>query len=508
MGKQILGAVAAGHEITAAAMQQILLEGGNAFDAVIAGAMAACVAEPVLASPGGGGFLMARSGETGKLTLYDFFAQTPRSKRPVDEIEFFPIIANFGTATQEFHIGAGSTATPGFAQGITTIHQDLGRLPLNKIAEPAIRAARQGITVTDFQAYLATIISPILTTKRCAREVFAPDGPLLKGGEIMHNPGLGDTFEALAQEGARLFTEGDVGQSIIRQSREDGGHLSQGDLTGYCVEQRQPLMRRYRNINVALNPPPSMGGTLISLALAIMEGLNPAEQILDPVHITESLHQCDMARRNASHCFETLNSETTLQTCLEKARQHPQAYRGTTHVSAVDSSGNLASLTLSNGEGNGTMLGKYGFMLNNMLGEEDLNPDGFQLWPEGQRMASMMAPSLLLGQDETMTALGSGGSNRIRSAVFQVTSRLAAGEQLQDAINAPRIHAEHGHLDIECGLDVQTLDHLKEMFPDHRIWDEQNMFFGGVHAVGCNSSGRFFATGDSRRAGIGHIAQI
>ena len=87
-------------------------------------------------------------------------------------------------------------------------------------------AARQGVRVSDFQAYLATIISPILTTKPSARALFAPGGALRKGGDMMVNAGLGDTFEALAREGARLFTEGEIGQAIIGQSAEGGGHLT------------------------------------------------------------------------------------------------------------------------------------------------------------------------------------------------------------------------------------------------------------------------------------------
>lgn len=502
MGNRNLGAVAAGHEITAAAMQEILIEGGNAFDAVLAGAMAACVAEPVLASPGGGGFLMARTGADGVVSLYDFFAHTPKRKQPAAETEFFPIIANFGTTTQEFHIGAGATATPGFAQGITDIHTRLGRLPLARIAEPAVRAARAGVKVSDFQAYLATIISPILITKPCARAVFAPGGTLQKGGDEMRNPGLADTFEALAREGARLFTEGEIGQAILRQSREEGGHLTAEDLGAYQVQHRKPLMRRFGRFDVALNPPPSMGGTLIGLAMATLEGLNPETASLHPAEMAEALHQCDRARRRGADCL----ADATLQACLEAARRHPQAQRGTTHVSAADREGNLAALTLSNGEGNGVMLGTHGFMLNNMLGEEDLNPGGFHKWDEDRRLASMMAPSLLLGREGDMIALGSGGSNRIRSAVFQVTARLAAGQNLDEAIAAPRFHAEHGHLDIEPGLADDVLASLKALFPDHRIWERENMFFGGVHSAGRNANGAFVARGDARRAGVGLLA--
>ena len=155
------GAVAAGHGVTAAAAEEILAEGGNAFDAAIAALWTACVAEPVFASPGGGGFLMARPA-AGKLTLYDFFVDTPLNKRPEDDIEFAEILADFGTATQGFHIGAGAAATPGFVPGLFAVHAAHGRIPMKRLVEPAIRAAREGVTVTAFQAFLFKVVSPIL----------------------------------------------------------------------------------------------------------------------------------------------------------------------------------------------------------------------------------------------------------------------------------------------------------------------------------------------------------
>ena len=136
--------VAAGHELTAAAAAEILQDGGNAFDACVAGLFMTFVAEAVFASPGGGGFLMARRAGSDKITLFDFFAETPRKRRPASEIDFYPIYADFGPAKQEFHIGAGSSATPGMVPGLFAMHQELCRLPMKRLVEPAVRAARAG----------------------------------------------------------------------------------------------------------------------------------------------------------------------------------------------------------------------------------------------------------------------------------------------------------------------------------------------------------------------------
>src|SRR5262249_20066293 len=121
------------------------------------------------------------------------------------------------------------------------------------------------------------------------------------------------------------------------------------------------------------------------------------------------------------------------------------AHRGTTHVSVIDRDGNAAAASLSNGEGNGSIVGSFGFMLNNMLGEEDLAPDGLGSWRDGVRLSSMMAPTIILQPDGAVIALGTGGSNRIRTAILQVAVNLLDhGMSLEDAVQAPRLHVEKG----------------------------------------------------------------
>ncbi|MCB1863649.1 MAG: gamma-glutamyltransferase, partial [Gammaproteobacteria bacterium] len=155
------GVVAAGHEVTASAAAEVLKAGGNAFDAALAALFASCVAEPVLASLGGGGFLLAERCDARKL-LYDFFAQTPFRKRSPEETDFYPIIADFGTVQQEFHIGMGSIATPGVVKGLFAIHRELCSMPLQVIIQPACEAARSGVAVNNLQRYISKLVSPIL----------------------------------------------------------------------------------------------------------------------------------------------------------------------------------------------------------------------------------------------------------------------------------------------------------------------------------------------------------
>jgi gamma-glutamyltranspeptidase / glutathione hydrolase len=180
--------------------------------------------------------------------------------------------------------------------------------------------------------------------------------------------------------------------------------------------------------------------------------------------------------------------------------------RGTTHVSVIDAAGNAASLTVSNGEGNGRLAPGCGFMLNNMLGETDLNPAGFHRWAPGARLGSMMTPGIATRPDGTVIAFGSGGSNRIRTAILQaLLNRCGRGMRLAEAIEAPRLHVERGHLDFEDLIGEPVRAELCAAFRDHLAWPEANLYFGGVHAAERTAKGDFEAAGDPRRGGASLI---
>ncbi|HEU4476700.1 MAG TPA: gamma-glutamyltransferase, partial [Methyloceanibacter sp.] len=288
--------VAAGHELTVQAAAEMLEEGGNAFDAALAGMFVTFIAEAVFASPGGGGFLMARRAGRDACDLFDFFAETPRERRAEGEVEFFPIYADFGPAKQEFHIGLGSAATPGVVPGIFAIHEVLGSLPMKRLVEPAVRAARRGFPLTAFQAYLFTVIAPILTASEGVANIFAPGGKLMQAGDTFRNEDLGETLEWLAEDGARLFLDGEVGKAIVAQSESQGGHLTYDDLEHYRVELREPLYWRHKDAQVALNPPPAASGALIAFGLAYLEALAERGGTIDALALRRAMEATNAAR--------------------------------------------------------------------------------------------------------------------------------------------------------------------------------------------------------------------
>jgi gamma-glutamyltranspeptidase/glutathione hydrolase len=175
-----------------------------------------------------------------------------------------------------------------------------------------------------------------------------------------------------------------------------------------------------------------------------------------------------------------------------------RASGGTTHVSVSDAEGNVATMTSSNGEGSGWVIPGTGVIANNMMGEDDLHPAGFHTAPAGERVASMMAPSVVVDADgASALVLGSGGSKRIRTALLQVLAgAIDQGRPLLDAIEAPRLHWDGERLHAEPGWSDAALDALDARWDVVR-WEQRDLYFGGVHAV--VPAGE--AAGDPRRGG-------
>ncbi|MBU6230141.1 MAG: gamma-glutamyltransferase [Cyanobacteria bacterium REEB459] len=510
------GAVAAGHVLTAEAGAAMLRQGGNAFDAAIAAAFTACVTESVLTSLGGGGFLLAHTA-AGHNVLFDFFCQTPESNPPPSQLDFFPIQANFGDTTQEFHVGLGSMAVPGSVAGYIDIHRQLGRLPLKTILAPARHWATRGITVGSFQAYCFEILSPILTASAAAQAIYVPGGKLLGPGDRLYLGAFADFLEALAQEGSDLFYQGDLAHRIATDCERQGGYLRLADLQSYRMIAREPLAVPYRGGLLLTNPPPSSGGTLIAFALKLLaDALVPNLEHGSPGHVAtlvEVMRLTNLARQDGydSHLYQPGIADQFLspahshpyQQQLKTALQGVNKWGSTTHISAIDTEGNAVSLTTSNGEGSSYVIPGTAIMVNNMLGEEDLNPRGFHQWQPNQRISSMMAPTIVLHQGKPSLVLGSGGSNRIRTAILQVVSNvLDFGFDLDRAVHAPRLHWERGALHLEAGYDRPSLQAQGiGTAEDCTWWQASNMFFGGVHAVAVGADGSFTGVGDRRRNG-------
>ncbi len=517
--KKCLGAVSAGHSETAKSASDVLKDGGNAFDAVVAAHLTACVVEPVLASFAGGGFLMAETGD-GEQTLYDFFVQTPLSIKKREELDFFPISADFGTTLQEFHIGVGSVATPGTVKGLFEIHNDLCSMPFSRLAEQAVALARDGIKMNTFQAGVLDVVSPIYMSNREARDIFGSfkeSSELIQEGETLKQPLLGDFIEQLVRDDEAFFYKGEIAKKVTELCNAKGGHLTTDDFSRYEAIKRKPLQISYRDAAVAINPPPSSGGILIAFALKLMETMdrNSLEfGSVDYLHLLSQVQELTNKARVETR-IDSLDSsenegilhEPYVEMYRKQVKDRMHSSRGTTQISVIDGMGNTASLTTSNGSGSGVMIPGTGVMLNNMLGEEDLNPGGFYSWTPDKRISSMMAPVIARLDDDSRVVFGSGGSNRIRTAILQVLLNLIDMRMTpEEAVQSPRIHYESGLLNVEPGFSFDTLEAIAKKYSNHKFWKEQNLFFGGTHAVSGNQA-RFSGFGDPRRGGVSIVVE-
>ncbi|WP_200817690.1 gamma-glutamyltransferase family protein [Calothrix rhizosoleniae] len=418
--------------------------------------------------------------------LFDFFTQTPQQKKATNEIDFYPTHVNFGDAVQTFHIGLGSMAVPGNIKGVFEVHKKLGKLPLNVVAEPAIHYAEHGLEINDFQAYCLQLLKPIIFASPEARIIYAPNGNLKKSGEILILKDLAASLKNLVAMGEEYFYAGDIAEKIIQDCREHGGYLTREDLQNYRVINRKPLTINYRDYTIITNPPPSAGGILIAFSLGLLSSISfTGIKFGDRKHLqilAEVMHLTNQARENEYHqvCPGELSANHNLQFYQQKLNNVVNKWGSTTHISVMDGEGNAASVTTSNGEGSGYMIPGTGIMMNNMLGEADLNPNGFHQWQDNQRISSMMSPTILLKNGHPEIVLGSGGSNRIRTAILQVISNLVDWQMpITDAITSPRCHWENYQFDIEPGFDLNDLATLR--LPNNtksRLWQEKICFWG------------------------------
>jgi len=478
------GGVAAGHDAVCEAAVRVLDAGGNAIDAAVAAGFASAVCEPALASLGGGGFLLSR-GADGRVVAYDFFVDTPGRELPAGELEphFVPVTVRFPGADQVFHCGVGSVAVPGALAGFLHVHGREGRLPLREVVTPAIELARGGVVLNAHQAYFLGLLRPIVTLTAGGRAIYAARGDVVAEGDRLANPDLAGFLEALPGSASDLY-RGALAGRIARDMHEGGGLVTAADLAAFRVREREPLRAVYRGHTLLTNPPPSLGGTLVAHSLARLERAGPA-----PAGPASPAHVLALA---------------AVMEEVDRQRAEGRVFtRGTTHVSVCDGEGNAASMTTSNGEGSGYVVPGTGILMNNMLGEDDLHPDGFHAAPPGERVVSMMSPSLLLRPDGGLRlVLGSGGSKRIRTALLQVISLVADFDLgVAEAVEHPRIHWDGECLQVEPGLPDAALRALESRWPTNR-WEERNVYFGGVNALEPGIGG----AGDSRRGGSARFA--
>jgi gamma-glutamyltranspeptidase/glutathione hydrolase len=507
------GVVAAGHPLTAEAGARVLREGGNAIDAAVAAVLTSFVTESPLTGLGAGGFMLVH--EPGRTEVLDFFVSAPGRGGVERRADLLPVPVYFTESVpQIFYVGAASCGVPGTPAGLETALERFGLASLEELVGPAVRLAREGVRINRLQAYLLRILEPILTLEPKGRELYAPRGRPLAEGELFRFPELADALELYAAEGSEPFYRGEIAQRLSDWVLERGGTLHAADLEAYETAVRRPVRASFRGREILTNPPPSPGGVLIAFALELFERLGStdlettvavmaqAQAARDEGFVRGLREEAFAERFLRPEALDAAAAAAARGEALTAGEAPGDRLGSTTHIAAVDATGRCASVTCSNGSGSGVIVPGTGVHLNNMLGEEDLNPLGFHRIGVSERLPSMMSPTVILRDGELEAGIGSAGSNRIRSAIVQTTLRLVGdGLEAQAAVDAPRVHFERGCVHAEPGADEAALERLRERGVEVERWRERNLFFGGVQAVSRDATGGFLGGGDPRRGG-------
>jgi len=509
----VKGVIAAGDPQTCAAGVVALEAGGTAVDAVLAAAFASFVVEPPLTSPAGAGVLLHGHPDRG-FEILDFFAATPgRGLNHRPSLDFHKVTVDFGPTTQPFHVGKAAAAVPGALPGLLATHKRHGTLPLPEILAPAITFARRGYHLSEQVRWVNELLEPIVTMTEGVREIFCEDGAIAVAGSTQYNRPFADFLDALAADSVDAM--GAFEQTLLAHfGASSGGLITPTDLSAYAPRIRTPLRTSFMGADILTNPPPASGGGLIAFALRLIEtmDLGPFLESEHLIGMAEAFRAVSEARlsgydQNISNpqAIERFLADPNIDSWSRRiaARREEKYLGGTTHISVIDASGGAASLTASNGEGCGYVLPGMGIHMNNFLGEEDINPLGFHAFEPGTWMTTMMAPTVVLREGEPRLVLGSGGSNRIRSAITSaLVNVLHYNQDLDTSVNAPRLHVEGEKLWYEAdGAGEDAASALASRWPDASRFNGRNMFFGGVHVVGRTGAGHLAGGGDRRRGG-------
>jgi gamma-glutamyltranspeptidase/glutathione hydrolase len=451
-------AVAAGHPATTAAGIEILEDGGTAADAAVAATLASCVAETVMTGLLGGGHGIYFDAARGRARNLDCFVAVPGLGAEPREVELLHLAVPFGAELVHYAVGPASCAVPGLPAGLRALWEEHGRLPWARLVDPAMRLARDGVEFPAAHAACLAMLAPVMTMNEGAA-IYSAGGQLLQAGERLHQPGLVATLEAVAEEPLSVYS-GSLAEALLALSADRGGLLTRDDLVAYEARWEEPVEIGYLSGRILTRGGLSLLPETVP-RLPRLKDLDERERVLALVDVLKA----------------------------------PGSGGGdTTNVTIVDAEGNTCVLTTSLGLGSGDFLPGLDLHLNSMLGEADLLRG--RLDP-GDRMQSMMAPTVAVDADGLSLAIGAAGGTRLRTALLGVVAGiLDEGLDAEAAVRRPRFHPAPEVVNAEPGVDEDALGELEAAGRSVRRWPAQHHYFGGVSVVS-----RSGAAGDPRRSG-------
>jgi gamma-glutamyltranspeptidase / glutathione hydrolase len=503
-------AVAATGPVAVDAALGAVRAGGNAVDAALAAMATAMVTEPGIVTPMGGAYVTVWPAG-GEPEVIDGNVEMPGRGAPRER---------FGDGVKEFaltygggitvYAGPGSVAVPGAFAAMGLAHERHGEGAWSRVMHDAAKAAHDGFHVGRAAAsYLALTTDNIFGWDDETREAMTRDdySPFVAGDRIVSEP-LAESFTLIGERGWREAYTGSIGQALAADQAARGGLVTEADLAAYEAVVRAPLRLTAGEWEIATNPPPSIGGPMLAVMLGELVARGGTEW-RDVIEVQRHV----LTYRTDVHDFSA-DLEDDGYRMLEEVRRKGLAglttSSSTAHVSAVDSDGTACAVTASSGYGSGATVPGTGLMLNNCLGEPELNRLGLHALAPGTRLASNMAPSVGRAADGRVMAVGTPGADRITTALMQVLARhCILGIDLGEAIGRSRAHVrvvrgESTRVDFERDPEIAAaVESLGLPGLEH---EPHAMYFGGVGAATLSASGVLSAAGDPRREAATGVA--
>ena len=451
---------------------EAMRDGGNAVDAAVATAFALAVTHPAAGNIGGGGFLLYRPA-TGEPVAYDFREAAPAAATPT----MFLKDGNYDSALH--HDSYLSVGVPGTVAGLHLAWKEHGALPWRRLVQPALDLARDGFTVSDALARSLASILPEMQRHPAFVAQFSKQGTPYAPGDVLRQPDLARSLERIRDQGPAGFYEGETAALIENEMKVGGGLITRDDLGAYRAKPRVPLRGSYRGCEVIAIPPPSSGGTALLEMLNLLELYDlAAKGFGSAAHLhllAESMRRAFADRAlflgdpdfapeipiarliSKEYAAELRRSIPPERASVSSPAMFswPAESHETTHLSVADAARNAVALTytLEQSYGSRVVVPGAGFLLNNEMGDFNAVPgltdaEGLigtepNLARPRARMLSSMTPTILAKDGRLFMVTGSPGGRTIINTVLQtILNVVDFGMNVQEAVDAPRIHHE------------------------------------------------------------------
>ena len=504
-------AIASAHPYATAAGKEVLMAGGNAFDAAVAVAAALGVVEPASSGFGGGGFFLIHRQSDGLQIMLD-----AREKAPAAASADMYLDADGEFERKRALNGPLAGGIPGLAAGLVAVSERFGKLTLAESLAPAIRLAENGFEVTDRYKVLIGFRKSAMEAYPETAKIFMPEGPDLKLGTLIVQKDLANTISALAKDGFDGFYRGAVAENLVAGVGAAGGIWTMDDMAQYNVVDRTPIVFTYNDSRIISAPPPSSGGVVLAETLNILEKYNLKS--FDPLTrrhvVVEAMRRGYRDRADylgdpdfVDIPIKKLTSKTyalELATNLSTDKATPSTSlpaigelskgQDTTHFSVVDAQGNRVAATLSVNYPFGAVYAPpgTGVLINNEMDDfsaRPLTPNAYGLVgykanaiAPYKRPLSSMTPTFIETADR-IGVLGTPGGSRIISMVLMGILSFHEGQGPAQWVAAKRYHHQYLPDEVQFEKDGLTAAEQADLIARGHTLKENSRNYGNMHAI-------------------------